>query len=103
MATMVAIEPIALSASAARKPPTLADQGEPSRFVIGANLPPRRARSPGRFGPSSIIGRAYRGPMADRIPRSQFAATFDLPDWRIVLHAIEGWFSAPSFDAGAAF
>lgn len=41
--------------------------------------------------------------MATSIPRSEFHATHDLPDWRIVLHAIEAWFEAPSFSAGAAF
>lgn len=41
--------------------------------------------------------------MADRIPRSEFAATFALPDWRILLHSIEAWFVAPSFAEGAAF
>src|SRR5215218_2300814 len=101
MATIVAIEPIALRASAARKPPTLADQGEPSRFVIEPNLPSRRSCPHRRFAHPCFIGRAYREPMADRIPRSQFAARFDLPDWRIVLHAIEAWFAAPTFDAGA--
>jgi 4a-hydroxytetrahydrobiopterin dehydratase len=41
--------------------------------------------------------------MADRVPRSEFAATHDLPDWRIVLMALEAWFRAPSFAAAAAF
>ena len=41
--------------------------------------------------------------MAERIPRSEFATSVDLPDWRILLHAIEAWFVAPSFAAGAAF
>jgi len=41
--------------------------------------------------------------MADRIPRSEFAANYALPDWRILLHSIEGWFVAPTFPAGAAF
>jgi 4a-hydroxytetrahydrobiopterin dehydratase len=41
--------------------------------------------------------------MADRIPRSEFAATYDLPDWRILLHSVETWFVAPTFPAGAAF
>ena len=41
--------------------------------------------------------------MATKIPRSAFAATHELPDWRIVLHAIEASFTAASFSDGAAF
>ena len=45
----------------------------------------------------------YGPPMATRIPRSEFARSHDLPDWRIVRHRIEAWFDAPTFSAGAAF
>ena len=41
--------------------------------------------------------------MATRIPRSAFATTYDLPDWRIIVVAMEAWFIAPSFSEGAAF
>jgi 4a-hydroxytetrahydrobiopterin dehydratase len=41
--------------------------------------------------------------MATSIARSEFNATYDLPDWRVVLRAIEAWFDAPSFSEAAAF
>src|SRR6187397_2117449 len=41
--------------------------------------------------------------MATRMNRSEFDATYDLPDWRMIARQIEGWFSAPTFSAGAAF
>ena len=41
--------------------------------------------------------------MPERLASSEFARRHDLPDWRILLRSVEGWFVAPSFSAGAAF
>lgn len=41
--------------------------------------------------------------MVTRTPRSVFAATHDLPDWRITGHVIEADFRAPSWTAAIQF
>ena len=41
--------------------------------------------------------------MATRIPRSEFATTYDLPDWRILHLALEASVRAPSFAEATAF
>ena len=41
--------------------------------------------------------------MPTAIPPSEFVERFDLPDWRVLLQAIEAWFDAPSYAAGAGF
>jgi 4a-hydroxytetrahydrobiopterin dehydratase len=43
------------------------------------------------------------GAVADRVASSEFTRRYDLPDWRILLRGVEGWFAASSFSAGAAF
>lgn len=41
--------------------------------------------------------------MSTRMTSTAFTEGHDLPDWRILLRAIEAWFVAPTFSEGAAF
>jgi 4a-hydroxytetrahydrobiopterin dehydratase len=41
--------------------------------------------------------------MADKVTATEFDATADLPDWRVLLGRIEATFRTGSFEAGAAF
>lgn len=41
--------------------------------------------------------------MPTRLTSTAFLAAHDLPDWRVLLRAVETWFVAPTFSAGAAF
>jgi 4a-hydroxytetrahydrobiopterin dehydratase len=41
--------------------------------------------------------------MPEALSSSEFLGRHDLPDWRVLLGAIEAWFAADSFSAGAAF
>lgn len=42
-------------------------------------------------------------PNVPKIARSEFAATYDLPDWRIVERTISAVFRSPTFSGAAAF
>jgi 4a-hydroxytetrahydrobiopterin dehydratase len=53
--------------------------------------------SPGESGPG------YGLRMATRVPASQFAVRFELPDWRILRHRIDAIFIASTYGAAADF
>ena len=41
--------------------------------------------------------------MPTALTPAELVERYDLPDWRVVLQAVEAWFDAPSYAAGAAF
>ena len=49
-----------------------------------------------------VISRRVGG-MVDKVTATEFDATADLPDWRVLLGRIEATFRTGSFEAGAAF
>src|SRR5688572_302328 len=71
------------------QPATFADVGDTNRGTLG--------------GCTGVVGARRVGTMALTVTATEFDASADLPDWRVLLGRIEATFRTGSFEAGAAF